>query len=475
MEGSLVIRFFEGIIAWCSTQFQNSRLITGFLLNNEKEEQEKNNFFPQTVEKMGNGCRNLFFALRLNRVFHNSIFQIPYLWCLLTVVIAPIMPTMVVLLSSLAGFGSLALALLCHKGKKLHYFALNKYIYFFGAAYLFATFTSVTRSGSLFGGVLSICFLLFAVVLSNAIETRNQMRFMLFLFIGIGVLVALYGFYQFIFPDKFSGVWLDQEMFEDISFRVYSTLDNPNVLGEYFLLVIPIAFACLLNEKSWLLRLFYLGACGAMMLCLILTYSRGCYIGILVAFAVFLVLLDRRFIFLGIIGLLLLPFVLPQSILNRFLSIGNMADSSTSYRVYIWMGSIAMLKDYWLCGVGPGSAAFNLVYPAYAYNGISAPHAHNLFLQLICDSGIVGFMLFALVIYQFYKGTLGTMSRTPKENKEKRIYLISAASAVTGFMAQSLFDYTFYNYRVMLLFWVVIGMGMVFMKMENTKGEKRHD
>lgn len=475
MEGSLVIRFLGGIFAWCSMQFQNSRLITWFLSDNARQEQEKRNWIPHFAGAFGRGCRTIFRKLQLHKVFHNSIFQIPYLWCLLTVVIAPIMPTMVVLASSLAGFASLALAFCCHKGRKLQYFALNKYLYFFGAAYLFASITSVTRSGSLLGGVLSVCFLLFAIVLSNAVETRNQMRFMLFLFVGIGVLVSLYGFYQFMFPDKFSGVWHDKEMFEDISFRVYSTLGNPNVLGEYFLLVIPIAFACLLNEKHWLVRFFYLGACGVMMLCLILTYSRGCYIGILVAFAVFLVLLDRRFIFLGVIGLLLLPFVLPQTILNRFLSIGNMADSSTSYRVYIWMGTIAMLKDYWLCGVGPGTAAFNLVYPAYAYNGISAPHSHNLFLQLICDSGIIGFVLFALVIYQFYKGTLGTMARTPKEHKEKRIYLIGAVSAVTGFMAQSLFDYTFYNYRVMLLFWIVVGMGMVFMKMENKKGEQVHD
>ena len=37
---------------------------------------------------------------------------------------------------------------------------------------------------------------------------------------------------------------------------------------------------------------------------------------------------SRRFIFLGIIGLLMLPFVLPETIINRFLSIGNMAAIS---------------------------------------------------------------------------------------------------------------------------------------------------
>lgn len=152
-----------------------------------------------------------------------------------------------------------------------------------------------------------------------------------------------------------------------------------------------------------------------MLLCLVLTYSRGCYIGIMAAIAVFLVLWDRRFIFLGIIGLLMLPFVLPETIINRFLSIGNMADSSTSYRVYIWLGTIAMLKDYWFCGIGPGAAAFNQVYPLYAYNSISVPHSHNLFLQIMCDTGIVGLVVFLILMIQYYRMTCGALSRETKK------------------------------------------------------------
>ena len=29
------------------------------------------------------------------------------------------------------------------------------------------------------------------------------------------------------------------------------------------------------------------------------------------------------------------------------------------------MGTLAMLKDYWMCGIGPGDAAFNAVYAEY--------------------------------------------------------------------------------------------------------------
>lgn len=126
------------------------------------------------------------------------------------------------------------------------------------------------------------------------------------------------GFYQFLNQSKFGGVWVDTDMFESIQFRVYSTLDNPNVLGEYFLLVIPTAVACFFVTKNNLMRIFCFFATAVMMVCLILTYSRGCYIGIIVAAGVFLVLLDRRFILLGVVALLLMPFVLPDTIVNRF-------------------------------------------------------------------------------------------------------------------------------------------------------------
>jgi len=203
------------------------------------------------------------------------------------------------------------------------------------------------------------------------------------------------------------------------------------------------------------------------MVCLVLTYSRGCYIGILVAAAVFLVLLDRRFIILGVFGVMALPFVLPDTIIQRFMSIGNMNDSSTSYRVNIWLGTISMLKDYWLSGIGPGQSAYNKVYPFYGYNGISAPHAHNTFLQIMCDTGIMGIITFVLIIYQYFKNLFITYLK--EKDFEAKVLTISAMSSVMAFMVQSMFDYTFYNYRVMLLFWIFIGLGVVFTQYSSLK------
>ncbi|NLK37231.1 MAG: hypothetical protein GX299_04015, partial [Epulopiscium sp.] len=265
LEGSIVYQFFTGIFQWFSEQFRQSRMINWFLQPNEDENASKNSIFYKLFlwkRKMGS---SIFYGLHLDKVFAGSIFQMAFLWCILTAVIAPIMPTMVVFAGVLAGFGSLLLAFLYDKKRVLQHTSTNKYIYFYAAAYLFATFTSVTPKGSLLGGMLTVTFLLFSIVLLNAIENKTQLDVMMILLVCVGILVAFYGFYQFMYPDRFSGVWHDKEMFEDIRFRVYSTLGNPNVLGEYFLLIIPIAFAYFLNTKHWFFKLFFLGSCGVMM------------------------------------------------------------------------------------------------------------------------------------------------------------------------------------------------------------------
>ena len=60
-----------------------------------------------------------------------------------------------------------------------------------------------------------------------------------------------------------------------------------------------------------------------------------------------------------------LPFIIPETMVERMMSVGNLGDSSTSYRVFIWLGTLEMLKNFWLGGIGMGEGAFRTVYPLY--------------------------------------------------------------------------------------------------------------
>lgn len=467
IQNSIVVSLICRVLGCISDAFLNSAVVNAFLRPKNNPEAARESIFYKIYDVLRRIGVKIFSILHINVLLRGSIFKKPYLWCFLAIAASPFLPTMAVLALVLMSFISLVLRLFCDKNQKLKYFALNRYVYIYAAVYILASVVSVTRSQSLKIGLLTSAFVLFYIAVVNSVETKKQLNVLVFFMVAGGVLVALYGFYQFMFPSKFGGVWVDTDMFSDIAFRVYSTFGNPNVLGEYFLLIIPIGVAYFFNSKKVLLKLIYFVSVSAMMLCLVLTYSRGCYLGIIAAAAVFLVLLDKRFIILGIAALAVLPFIMPDTIMNRFMSIGNMEDSSTSYRVNIWLGTIAMLKDYWLCGIGPGEAAFNRLYPSYGYNGISAPHSHNLFLQIICDTGVSGIIIFILMVIRYFRDSLSAVLNA--KSRENKILAIAAVSSIVGFMVQSLFDYTFYNYRVMLMFWIVLGLGTLFSNADSLK------
>lgn len=461
LRNSYIYAIAAAIGAWFSRQWEQSRLIDW--LTNQAPAGCGSSLGSRCAVKARAVTCSVFEKLHLPKVLHGSIFLHPMLFAFGAVLLAPLCPTMVILALVCAGFFSLFLKLGADREHHITPCALNSYVVLYAFIYGYATVTSTSFSGSLFPGLLTIAFVLFFFVITSCgFEGKGLNRLMAAL-LAAGVVVSLYGFYQFLSPEKFRNVWTDADMFSSIAFRVYSTLENPNVLGEYFLLVIPLGCAMLLTVDTWPKRIACLAATGIMGICLILTYSRGCYLGLLFAAAVFLVLLDKRFLIVGIVAIALSPLYLPESVLSRFTSIGNMGDTSTSYRVYIWMGTLAMLRDYWFCGVGPGMDAFNMVYPEYAYNAITAPHSHNLYLQIMCDTGICGIVVFLILMVAFYRMMFTAIRH--EADRKARVFQIAGTAAITGFLVQSMTDYTFYNYRVMLLFWVMLGLCVLFTRM----------
>lgn len=318
---------------------------------------------------------------------------------------------------------------------------------------------SFARLGSLKVWVLYFVFVMFYFVVINTVRTKEQLFGLLKVLVFSGALVALYGLMQYVFGWTTSNAWIDETMFEEDTMRVYSTLANPNVLGEYLLLVLPVCavFFVKYKAKSWA-KWVYLAMFGVLGLCLVLTQSRGCWIGFMLAAVIFVTFYEGKL--WGLIPLLLcvLPFILPQTIIDRMLSVGNMEDSSTSYRVYIWLGTLGLLKTYWLGGIGMGEAAFAKVYPFFSYNAIIAPHSHNTFLQLTVEAGIGALAVFLITQFVFIKKMVKT-HRLGQKKSWSSTTALAISCGMIGFLAQSMFDYTFYNYRVMALFFMVMAMG----------------
>ncbi len=464
LRASVFYRALTALFTWIGVKWHESRIVIWVLSPSAGRDKFESSFISRFWRRLHRGLCAVFKKLRLTKLLSGSIFKQTFFWCLLPAALAPLLPTVVILCLSAVGIFSLAVRLGSDINTRIPASPVHTYIGLFAFAFLIATLTSVTFRGSLLPGLFTVFVSVFALVFSGAVTSKKQTEAAVKAFVLAGAAVAAYGIYQYFFYDPAgAGAWIDNDMFSDITNRVYSTLENPNVLGEYLILIIPFAAACMLTAKTWTRRLLYLAILAVMLVCIMLTSSRGAWLGLLLAAALFVVMLDARFILVGIIGLVVLYFALPDWIIGRFTSIGDMSDSSTSYRVYIWLGTIAMLKDYWFSGIGPGTDAFNLVYPAYSFNTVKAPHAHNLFLQLMSDAGIIGLILFLLVILSFYRTVFSAFSRI--RERTTRIYLAASAAAVGGFLLQGMTDYSFYNLRVTLFFWVVIALGIALSRM----------
>ena len=140
-------------------------------------------------------------------------------------------------------------------------------------------------------------------------------------------LVSLYGIFQYVTGSSvMAEAWVDSEMFTSISGRAISTLENPNMLGEYLILLIPLAVGMFVGYGEGMRRIPALFCLGCMGVCLLMTWSRAAWLGLIGAALLFLFIWHRRavwLIFAGIASIPILPYILPASIIGRFTSIGN--------------------------------------------------------------------------------------------------------------------------------------------------------
>ena len=127
------------------------------------------------------------------------------------------------------------------------------------------------------------------------------------------------------------------------------------------------------------------------------------------------------------------------------------------YRFNIWRGTLGMISDTWLYGIGIGTEAFSSIYPRYALAGTEvAPHSHNLYLQITSEMGIFALIIFIAFCLAFIGMSLSTLKNTSV--KRLKFILLGLFCGTCAFLIQGFTDYVWYNYRIFLLFWAIVGL-----------------
>lgn len=246
--------------------------------------------------------------------------------------------------------------------------------------------------------------------------------------------------------------------------RAFASFGNPNNYAEFLLLFIPFAIAFAVNCKQKDKKIMLICGMAVPFVALLLTYSRSGWLGFAAMIFVFVMFYNWRFFPLFILlGILSIP-VLPSSIVNRIMTIGNLRDSSIAYRLYIWTGTLFMLKYFWFRGTGLGPIAFKEVYPLYAViTARTAPHSHMQLLEVLSEMGILGLLSFVYFMLDIIRRSCKNAISTT--NKKLRLYLVASISSMAGIFVTGCFEYIWFYPRVLLAFFILLGVAMAAIKL----------
>lgn len=268
-----------------------------------------------------------------------------------------------------------------------------------------------------------------------------------------------------------------------ILYRQSSTFMNQNVYGAFLLLAIPLVgvLAIISKQKKW--RIFGIVSFVILIIALAAAQSRGCYIAMIIATVLFLILVRNKNLLsilpISIIGILITPkFLTPNFIVERFLSALDFHhyDHSILQRFEIWRVAIKTIGQHFFFGLGPGVQNFwNILFTTA---NIDKPHAHNLILQIFLEGGIIGFLIasgifgvFVIQQIRLYKSGEDKFKKAKIFNYETRLYnnpqmcnrIIASGfiCMMVAFITQGMTDYVFLDPKIVQYFMFIMGLSIV--------------
>jgi O-antigen ligase len=234
-------------------------------------------------------------------------------------------------------------------------------------------------------------------------------------------------------------------------YAMTSSFGHHNGFAAYLITVLPfgISLGFLRSDLRYRFGIFCYTA--LLMICLFFTFSRGAWIGFMCGGILCLCLLHKyKAAFLLLAGFCLAIGFVPELRERVLLSFGQLGDA---HRIAIWQGSLGIIRDAPLFGKGVGT--FMEYSPGYI-TGLGAQYAHNCYLQIWAETGLLSlscFFLFLGTILAAGKKALNIQPLMPAS------YVTAATmSGIIAFLVHGFFDVHFYSAQLSALFWLMAGL-----------------
>ena len=238
-------------------------------------------------------------------------------------------------------------------------------------------------------------------LVSNVIVNRRLAENAVKIIVFSSVPATVIGFVLY-FSSSVKASWIDPTFSSTITARAYSTFGNPNVYAAFLIVTTVFSLALAVDNVDEGSFFFYAGASLLNSVSVALTWSRGAWRAVILAALAFMIIRSRRAPKLLLIPAMLIPVLLlfiPERFIERLFSAFNLGDTSVASRLSIWRSSLRMFFDNVFIGIGVGEEAFTEEFLKYAEDSVTAPHSHNLFLEIGCEIGILALLFFIFLLF----------------------------------------------------------------------------
>ena len=224
---------------------------------------------------------------------------------------------------------------------------------------------------------------------------------------------------------------------------------NQNIASLSILAKIPIVLFFLMKNKTKKIKYFLGFLLALAVFDILIIGSRSAIYGIflLLIYLLCLIAFIKHFNFIEInrkkllkpILIILSVFILQNVLysnskqnLQALERVSVLNDTSTSYRLNFWESSFEMIKDFPFLGVGIGNwKILSLKYGKNYINNYEVPvHAHNDFIQIFSETGILGGLFFMLIFISPFYFLFKKYSVLSTADKELSIFLAFSLIAI---------------------------------------------
>jgi O-antigen ligase len=240
-------------------------------------------------------------------------------------------------------------------------------------------------------------------------------------------------------------------------------VDHPNTAGYLFAMSVPLGVYVAMMQTGWRCGLSAF-SCAAQTFALVLTFSRGAWLGWTTAMLYF-TLSVGKWKELTVMAVLALGCVfISPSIQERIASVSRPHDDlAMRERLQRLTSSLQLGTDNPILGIGYGRGRLREALPRYfqgtLLEGSPVLHTHNVYVEIFVGTGVVGLLAFLWLLADTLVRLLRAAHRS--EGAARYLGLALAASWIAALVA-GLGDIPFFHHETRIFFFTLLALAHMY-------------